>query len=241
MIDYDKLVPSGFFSVRLPASIMTDLSLVVTVKDNSMADFDIYPGDEVMVRLQSSFRNGDTVLCVIDDRVTVKTWYRGRGGKLWFLSRDKNVKPILASDCAYFIVGIVSKVTLRTLRADIDYEAMIESEEEQRTHDFHGTSVNQCLQRIAPLVTNKRLWYGVYRVLVDYGVIYDGDWQTFVSLVNENVENSDLCVTDLRRLNVGCFSQRLDNWTKAKSPYPRSFNDYMNVATEFRLMLTKFK
>ena len=66
-----------------------------------------------MVRLQSSFRNGDTVLCVIDDKVTVKTWYRGRGGKLWFLSCDKKVKPILASDCAYFIVGIVSKVTLR--------------------------------------------------------------------------------------------------------------------------------
>ena len=66
-----------------------------------------------MVRLQSSFRNGDTVLCIIDDKVTVKTLYRGRGGKLWFLSRDKNVKPILASDCAYFIVGIVSKVTLR--------------------------------------------------------------------------------------------------------------------------------
>ena len=150
MIDYDKLVPSGFFSVRLPASIMTDLSLVITVKDNSMADFEIYPGDEVMVRLQSSFRNGDTVLCVIDDRVTVKTWYRGRGGKLWFLSRDKKVKPILASDCACFIVGIVSKVT----QCCNPY------------WDLHGeTFANRKVQRYAPLSAfrSRVLWNHVSR------------------------------------------------------------------------------
>ena len=241
MVDYDRLTPTGFFSVKLPAAIINDLSLIVTVKDNSMTDFDLYPGDEIIIKLQSSFRNGDTVLCVIDDKVMVKTWYKGRGGRVWFLSRDKNVKPIRETECNPFVVGIVQKVKLRSLRADIDYEALIEEEEKARTHKYLKTDVDDCIKRIAQSVTSKRLWFGVYRTLVDYGFIHEGDWQTFVSLVTENVEGCDLCVTDLRRLNIGCFAQPVSYWKREKSPFPRSFNDYLNVAYDFRMMITGFK
>ena len=49
---------------------------MLTVKGESMINAGLFDGDNILVQKQSHAKNGDFVVALIDDSVTVKTFYK---------------------------------------------------------------------------------------------------------------------------------------------------------------------
>lgn len=68
----------GYFP--MPAEYMPNVqTFMLHVKGDSMINVGIYNGDRILVQQQNTARNGDRVVALIDDSVTVKTYYKEDG------------------------------------------------------------------------------------------------------------------------------------------------------------------
>jgi len=64
----------------IPAEYMPNQqSFILKVQGESMINAGILNGDSVLVKQQSTARNGDIVVALIDDSATVKTYYKEKG------------------------------------------------------------------------------------------------------------------------------------------------------------------
>ena len=63
------------------------------VRGESMLNAGILPGDLVVVQQQSTARNGEIVVAMIEDEATVKT-YSKRNGHVWLLPENDAYEPI---------------------------------------------------------------------------------------------------------------------------------------------------
>ena len=52
---------------------------MLTVKGESMINAGIFSGDKILVKKQPTANNGDYVVALIEDSVTVKTFYKENG------------------------------------------------------------------------------------------------------------------------------------------------------------------
>ena len=64
------------------------------VKGESMRDEGILPGDLVIVQRQSTARNGQTVIALVNNEATIKTYYR-KGDTVELRPANDTMKPIL--------------------------------------------------------------------------------------------------------------------------------------------------
>ncbi|MBO4505828.1 MAG: transcriptional repressor LexA [Lachnospiraceae bacterium] len=68
----------GYFPI--PAEYMPNAqTFMLKVKGDSMINKGIFSGDRILVEQSSTASNGDTVVALIDDSVTVKTFYKENG------------------------------------------------------------------------------------------------------------------------------------------------------------------
>jgi repressor LexA len=74
------------------------------VKGDSMINVGIFDGDRVLVRRQNTAYNGDTVVALIDDSATVKTFYK-ENGHIRLQPENDALDPIIVPDC--MILGVV--------------------------------------------------------------------------------------------------------------------------------------
>lgn len=80
---------------------------ILRVKGDSMNRSNIYNGDLALVRQQSTARNGDIVVALVDDEATIKHFHRDRGVVILKPnSTDGSFKPIILSD-QLIIQGVV--------------------------------------------------------------------------------------------------------------------------------------
>lgn len=64
----------------IPAEYMPNTDcFMLKVKGESMINAGIFDGDQIMVQSQSTARNGDIVVALVDDSATVKTFYKENG------------------------------------------------------------------------------------------------------------------------------------------------------------------
>jgi repressor LexA len=54
-------------------------SFVLKVKGDSMINAGIYNGDSIFIQACNTAENGDTVVALVDDSATVKTYYKENG------------------------------------------------------------------------------------------------------------------------------------------------------------------
>lgn len=80
-----ELVPSGE-------------SFVLKVKGDSMINAGIYNGDRIFVNSCNTAKNGDTVVALIDDSATVKTFYK-ENGHIRLQPENDTMEPIIVDDC----------------------------------------------------------------------------------------------------------------------------------------------
>jgi repressor LexA len=86
----------GYFPI--PAEIMpNEETFMLKVKGDSMINVGIYSGDKVLVQKRSIAENGDIVVALIDDSVTVKTFYKEKG---YYRLQPENdtMEPIIVNE-----------------------------------------------------------------------------------------------------------------------------------------------
>lgn len=89
----------------IPAEYMpNEQTFILKVKGESMINAGIMDGDSVVVKQQSTARNGDMVVALIEDSATVKTYYK-ENGHYRLQPENDSMDPIIVDD-----VQILGKV-----------------------------------------------------------------------------------------------------------------------------------
>lgn len=87
----------GYFP--LPADLAPNAEcFVLKVKGDSMINVGIYNGDQIFVERTNVARNGDTVVALVDDSATVKTFYK-ENGHIRLQPENDSMDPIIVDDC----------------------------------------------------------------------------------------------------------------------------------------------
>ena len=83
----------------VPAEILPQgESFILKVKGDSMINVGIFSGDQIFVQSCNTARNGDTVVALVDDSATVKTFYKGNG-YIRLQPENDSMEPIIVEDC----------------------------------------------------------------------------------------------------------------------------------------------
>ena len=83
----------------IPAEMMPNAeSFMLKVKGESMINAGILSGDTVLVQKQSTARNGDMVVALVDDSATVKTFYK-EDGHFRLQPENDTMDPIIVENC----------------------------------------------------------------------------------------------------------------------------------------------
>ena len=73
-------------------------SFVLKVKGDSMINAGIFNGDQIFVECCNTARNGDTVVAMVEDGATVKTFYK-ENGHIRLQPENDTMDPIIVPDC----------------------------------------------------------------------------------------------------------------------------------------------
>ena len=83
----------------VPAEYMPNAqAFMLKVKGESMITAGIFDGDSILVEQQSTAKNGDMVVALVDDSATVKTFYK-EDNHIRLQPENDNMDPIIVPDC----------------------------------------------------------------------------------------------------------------------------------------------
>ncbi len=83
----------------VPAEYMPNAeTFMLKVKGESMINVGIFDGDQILVEKCSSARNGDTVVALVDDSATVKTFYK-EADHIRLQPENDTMDPIIVDNC----------------------------------------------------------------------------------------------------------------------------------------------
>ena len=83
----------------VPAEYMPNAeTFMLKVKGESMINVGILDGDQILVERCSSARNGDTVVALVDDSATVKTFYK-EANHIRLQPENDTMDPIIVDNC----------------------------------------------------------------------------------------------------------------------------------------------
>lgn len=87
----------GYFPI--PVELLPNAeTFILKVKGDSMINAGIFNGDQIFVERCSSARNGDTVVALVEDSATVKTFYK-ENGHIRLQPENDEMAPIIVDDC----------------------------------------------------------------------------------------------------------------------------------------------
>lgn len=89
---------SDYFPVPADMVPRGEPSFVLRVKGDSMINAGIYSGDQIFVQCCNTAKNGDTVVALVEDSATVKTFYR-ESGYIRLQPENDSMEPIIVDDC----------------------------------------------------------------------------------------------------------------------------------------------
>lgn len=91
----------GYFPIptdMLPKDMGSSDAFVLRVKGDSMINMGIMDGDQIFIRTCEDAENGDTVVALVDDSATVKTFYREKD-HIRLQPQNDEMDPIIVDDC----------------------------------------------------------------------------------------------------------------------------------------------
>lgn len=89
---------SGYFPVPADVIPSGEPTFALKVKGDSMINAGIFNGDQIFVQACNTARNGDTVVALIDDSATVKTFYKEKD-HIRLQPENDEMEPIIVDDC----------------------------------------------------------------------------------------------------------------------------------------------
>ena len=73
-------------------------SFILKIKGDSMINAGIFSGDQIFVQCCNTAHNGDTVVALVDDSATVKTFYKEKD-HIRLQPENDTMDPIIVDDC----------------------------------------------------------------------------------------------------------------------------------------------
>ena len=229
----------------IPRAFLRECSFIVSVHGDSMKDAGIYNGDDVMVKHDDSFDDGDTVVAWIDGGTTVKTYFRDDDGEAWLVPANDAFDPIRLSDhTTIYLLGRVTRVlrsmphsSFRSISKRMRaFREKMQAKKVEITHE----DVDRAIQSVAPMVEKKRQWFAVYRCLLDFRLTDAGDYDGFCRRVQQLVPEHPKLPTaqELQRMDVQSFSKPVARWDADNAPVNKGrFLTYLNIAKRVRMLL----
>lgn len=230
------LVPKAFLSMY-PESM-------VRVQGNSMIDRNIEDGDWVKMCYGRMPHDGDIVVVAIGSECTVKCYYEDEDGVRWLVPQNKREKEkykvIRLDDNTdnVHLCGVVTdirkplpRVPDRAMKALVD-EVKANYEEKSKVSERQA---RRMIGIIEPEITIARLWYAVYRPLIDVGTdfLQKDDFDGFCRLVRSVVPDHEHLpsVQEMQRMAVMSFRKSVKYWNVNDAPVGLGrFKAYMKIA-----------
>jgi len=85
-----------------------EATFMLKVKGESMINAGIYDGDLILIKQQFTANNGDFVVALLDDDVTVKTFYK-ENSHIRLQPENDNMEPIIVGDVSILgkVIGVI--------------------------------------------------------------------------------------------------------------------------------------
>lgn len=93
----------------MPADMLPNTeTFMLKVRGDSMVNVGIFDGDNVLVASQSTVRNGEIAVCLVDDGATVKRFYK-ENGHYRLQPENDSMDPIITDHCEVLgkVIGLV--------------------------------------------------------------------------------------------------------------------------------------
>lgn len=89
---------TNYFPVPAEMVPKGEPSFVLKVKGDSMINAGIFSGDQIFVQCCNTAHNGETVVALVDDSATVKTFYKEKD-HIRLQPENDTMEPIIVDDC----------------------------------------------------------------------------------------------------------------------------------------------
>lgn len=93
----------------IPVELMPNAeTFMLKVKGDSMINAGIFHGDEIIIQKQTTADNGDFVVALIDDSVTVKTYYK-EADHIRLQPENDSMEPFILTDVSILgkVIGVI--------------------------------------------------------------------------------------------------------------------------------------
>ena len=234
--DYDgEMVP-------MPRSFLKLCDFVLAVHGDSMKDAGILNGDDVIVKHDVRFDDGDVVVAWLDGDTTLKSYYRDDDGEVWLVPANDDFQPMRVSDYSTaYILGRVTGVKKGSPRVSYNVmrRRMREVKEKLRrvlTDDVVRSGVMQVLSDIK----TQRMWFCVYRVLADAGYLHKGRYEELAQQMDVLFPDNDFGINpkDIGRMDVQSFHRPYTEWYERDAPVQgKRFREYRQLAADLTAQL----
>lgn len=251
---FENLVQAGtprdpgepYSEYYLPRDVVNArLRFTMDVRGDSMKGANIEDGDTLGVVATVNPSAGDIVIAEINREITVKAFFEDEDGQRWLVPFNEDFDPIkLTEEMDVRIIGRVEEVTHRVRQNYRDCQRIVNRSKAKRSTRQRPTkeAQEQAIRKVASLVTSARMWYAVYRVLIDAEseLVHKNDFEGFCELVVRLVpEHKHLpTVKGMRSVAVLSFDKPVHQWDERNAPVAgKRFFQYKKVAEETALML----
>ena len=231
--------------IKFPKALLSCMSeMMVRVKGDSMVDAEVNDGDYVKLQYDQTPRSGDIVVVAIGQKVTLKVYYEDEDGNHWLVPQNQArrdiYKPILLDgrDEEVIVCGVVSEV-LRQLPRISTRSVMNELRAAKKamevSTEISEARITATIRTMAPKIKIARMWYAVFRKMVDRLIYKEDDYVAFCDRValevpqHEHLPNP----TELQRMAVGSFAKSVKKWNEENAPVSGArFSAYKRMAEE---------
>lgn len=243
-------LPSSMIAIpKLLLSMSPEI--MIRVMGDSMIDLKIEEGDLAKMRLDKSPKTGDIVVVVIGDEATLKVFHEDENGIRWLIAKNKAkrhiYKPIMLDGRTedVIICGVVTDVMRSAPR--VSYQSIMEELEAAKAEmevnmDIPPQRVSMMINTVASRIEIGRMWYAIFRVMVDLLLISDKDYEGFCDMVEAEVPNHEHLpsVKEMQRMAVESFAKPTRKWNETFAPVSgKRFVAYKKLAEDAERLLLR--
>ena len=238
--------------VAIPKALLSmSPEIMIRVMGDSMIDMKIEEGDLAKMRLDKSPKSGDIVVVVIGDEATLKVFHEDENGIRWLIAKNKAkrhiYKPIMLDGRTedVIICGVVSDVMKSAPR--VSYQSIMEElkaakAEMEVNMDIPPQRISMMIKTVANRIEIGRMWYAIFRVMVDLVLISERDYEGFCNMIEAEVPNHEHLpsVKEMQRMAVESFAKPTKKWNESFAPVSgKRFVAYKKLAEDAEKLLLR--
>lgn len=250
---FSEGVPAGFPEapdeydgeyVMVPRDFLKMCDYIVKVRGYSMKDAAIADGDDVLVKYCDHYDDGDIVVALLDGDSTLKAYCRDENDEAWLVPDNDDFPPIRVADYSTaYILGRVTGVRKGTPRTKFStLRRRLQESRGQRQSVVTDQMVYEAVTRVLDSIKNGRMWFAVYRVLVDVRYLKAGDYEGLKTKMDQLFPENDFAINprDISRMDILSFSKSVSLWNSENAPVVgKRYRDYLRLATDLMALFSR--